>query len=89
MAVIVWEVTASFIERYLAEADGRDGPKVRTARAKTLLTVARNALLMVLAVMSTLVILSELGINIAPLLAGAGVTSTALRPWPHDRSSMP
>lgn len=78
VAVIVWEVTASFIERYLAETDARDGPRVRSARAKTLLTVARNALLVVLIVMSTLVILSELGINIAPLLAGAGVLGLAI-----------
>ncbi len=78
VAVIVWEVTASFIERYLAGADVRGGPKVRSARAKTLLTVARNALLVVLVVMSTLVILSELGINIAPLLAGAGVLGLAI-----------
>jgi len=78
VAVIVWEVTASSIERYLAAADTSGGPKVPSARAKTLLTVARNALLVVLVVMSTLVILSELGINIAPLLAGAGVLGLAI-----------
>ena len=78
VAVIVWEVTASFIERYLAEADVHGGHKVRSARAKTLLTVARNALLVVLVVMATLIILSELGINIAPLLAGAGVLGLAI-----------
>lgn len=77
-AVIVWELAASFIERYLAEPDARGGTRVRSARAKTLLTVARNALLVVLVVMSTLVILSELGINIAPLLAGAGVLGLAI-----------
>ncbi len=78
VAVIVWEVTASFIERYLSEADLRGGATARTARTKTLLNVARNALLVVLIVMSTLVILSELGINIAPLLAGAGVLGLAI-----------
>jgi moderate conductance mechanosensitive channel len=78
MAVIVWEIAASFIERYLAESNGPGGPKVRSARAKTLLTVARNALLVVLVVMSSLIILSELGINIAPLLAGAGVLGLAI-----------
>ena len=40
-----------------------------------LYTIARNALLVVLTVVSSLMILSELGLNIAPLLAGAGVVT--------------
>jgi len=38
----------------------------------------RNVLLVTISVLSALIILSELGINIAPLLAGAGVVGLAL-----------
>jgi small conductance mechanosensitive channel len=51
---------------------------VRSARARTLLPLIRNAFRVVLGVMVTLIVLSELGLNIAPLLAGAGVVGLAI-----------
>jgi small-conductance mechanosensitive channel len=45
---------------------------------RTLLPLARNVLLIVISVMAGLVILSEIGVNIAPLLAGAGVVGLAV-----------
>ena len=76
VALFVWEMAGGAIERYLA-ASG-DGGYQGTARTRTLLTVARNALMVLLVVIVTLMVLSELGVNIAPLLAGAGVVGLAV-----------
>jgi small conductance mechanosensitive channel len=78
IAFFVWEFASGGIENYLAETRPDGKMRVRSARTKTLLTVARNALLVVLTVVTMLMILSELGINIAPLLAGAGVVGLAI-----------
>jgi len=73
-AVVVWELVSGAIERYLSPAAGEE----RSARARTLLPLARSALFVVMAVMVALIVLSELGVNIAPLLAGAGVIGIAI-----------
>ena len=78
IAFFLWEFASGSIESYLAENDHNGQARARSARTKTLLTVARNALLVVLSVVTLLMILSELGINIAPLLAGAGVVGLAI-----------
>ncbi|HEY2111113.1 MAG TPA: mechanosensitive ion channel domain-containing protein, partial [Dongiaceae bacterium] len=49
-----------------------------SSRARTLLPLVRNALLIVISLLAGLTILSELGVNIAPLLAGAGVVGLAV-----------
>jgi small conductance mechanosensitive channel len=78
VAFFVWEFASGSIESYLAETNGDGQVRVRSARMKTLLTVARNALMIMLSVVTLLMILSELGLNIAPLLAGAGVVGLAI-----------
>lgn len=77
-ALVVWEVVAGAIERYLAATDGDGKMLQRSARIRTLLPLVRNALFIVLVVMVSLIVLSELGVNIAPLLAGAGVVGVAV-----------
>lgn len=78
VSVTIWELASSSIERYL-HATGQDGKAVeRSARAKTLLPLARNVLLVMMIVVVGMVILSEVGVNIAPLLAGAGVIGLAV-----------
>jgi len=52
-------------------------PSSRT-RQRTLLPLLRTAMLCVIVVMVTLIVLSQIGINIAPLLAGAGVVGLAI-----------
>ncbi len=78
IALLVWEAVSASIERYLSTTDADGNLVERSARIRTLLPLARNAVLLVLAVMVTLIVLSELGINIAPLLAGAGVVGLAI-----------
>jgi small conductance mechanosensitive channel len=78
VAALVLEILDAVIHRYLAPKDAYGRPVMRSARVRTLLPLLRNALRILLTVMVTLVVLSELGINIAPLLAGAGVVGLAI-----------
>jgi small conductance mechanosensitive channel len=75
LAFLTWELVSSVIERRLtATSSGR----ALSTRALTLLPLARTALRIALIVLVALVVLSELGVNIAPLLAGAGVVGLAV-----------
>ncbi|GGF39964.1 mechanosensitive ion channel protein MscS [Aliidongia dinghuensis] len=73
-----WEIFNAAVDRYLAGVDSRGQRVSRSARVRTLLPFARNAVWISLLLLVVLLILSELGINIAPLLAGAGVVGLAI-----------
>jgi small conductance mechanosensitive channel len=75
IAVIVWELSSTAIERRLQAAEREPGG---SARARTLLPLLRHILLMTLAAIVGLVALSQLGIDIGPLLAGAGIIGLAV-----------
>jgi small-conductance mechanosensitive channel len=78
ISVAAWELTSITIEHYLSATD-RNGARIeRSARMRTLLPLLRNALMVFLVTVVALTILSELGMNIAPLLAGAGVIGLAI-----------
>ncbi|WP_372397827.1 mechanosensitive ion channel domain-containing protein [Azospirillum sp. HJ39] len=77
-AIVAWEVVSALIEHFLRTTD-RNGTRIeRSARMRTLLPLLRNAFLILLVTMVSLISLSELGVNIAPLLAGAGVVGLAI-----------
>ena len=78
VTALVLEIMDAIIERYLGQKDSVGRVVVRSARARTLLPLLRNAFRVVVGVMVTLIVLSELGLNIAPLLAGAGVVGLAI-----------
>jgi len=73
LTIVLWELISAMIERYLSQ----DGGTV-SARAKTLLPLLRTSLLIVLVTIVVMVSLAELGLNIGPLLAGAGVVGLAI-----------
>ncbi len=77
-ALVVWELISAAIERYLQATNEDGGEVARSQRIRTLLPLLRNFVLVVLAVIVTLTVLSEVGVNIAPLLAGAGVVGLAV-----------
>ena len=77
IAIAAWEILNALLERYAATAFGPASGR-RSARGRTIITLVQRVLLIVLAVVVGLVILSEAGINIAPLLAGAGVVGLAV-----------
>lgn len=78
VAVMVWEGFNGAIERYLARTDTSGRPVARSARARTLLPLLRNALTFVLILIVALIVLSQLGVEVAPLIAGAGVVGVAI-----------
>ncbi|MBT3359984.1 MAG: mechanosensitive ion channel [Rhodospirillales bacterium] len=77
-ALILWEGVSTAIERYLSRTDPDGNVIERGARARTLLPLLRNVIMVVLLVVVTLIVLAEIGINIGPLLAGAGVIGLAV-----------
>ena len=75
-SAIGWTLLASLIENRLAsDIHGRPLPG---ARARTLLTLFRNALAVIISTITVMILLSEVGVNIAPLLAGAGALGLAI-----------
>ena len=78
LALIFWEAVNTGVERYLDRTDAQGNMVERSARIRTLLPLLRKVAITVLAVMVSLIVLSELGINIGPLLAGAGVIGLAV-----------
>ena len=75
LAIGAWLGLASLIEHKLNPETGTGEPD---ARAKTLLTLFRNALAIALVTITAMIVLAEIGINIGPLIAGAGVLGLAI-----------
>ncbi|HET6158014.1 MAG TPA: mechanosensitive ion channel domain-containing protein [Dongiaceae bacterium] len=78
IALASWEIAGGLITAHLNRRDETGNSIIRSARIRTLLPLIRNALLIVISVMAGLIILSEIGVDIAPLLAGAGVVGLAI-----------
>ncbi len=73
IALTTWLVVTGMIESKLNSDKG-----MPSARMQTLLALFRSAIAIVLLVITAMIILSELGVNIGPLLAGAGVLGLAV-----------
>jgi small conductance mechanosensitive channel len=76
VALVVWEILSAAIERNLAALE-QAGVPARNRR-RTLLPLLRTTMLCIIVMIAGLTVLSQLGINIAPLLAGAGVVGLAV-----------
>jgi len=77
LAIAVWEAVNAAIQSHLGKLQ-REAQTARSARLRTLLPLLRTTLLVAIAVVAGLMILSEIGVNIAPLLAGAGIIGVAI-----------
>ena len=85
-AYVAWELTRLAIDRHLQTVGG--GPKLPGtdddseaapgSRLQTILPMLRTAFGAVIAVIAVLTVLSRLGVDIAPLIAGAGVFGLAI-----------
>src|SRR3546814_1263159 len=82
IADFAWHVAKALIDRKLVEEQAAALPDTDAARRKsrlrTLLPILENVFLAVLLIIATLMILSALGVEIGPLIAGAGVAGVAL-----------
>jgi small-conductance mechanosensitive channel len=76
-AFVVWEAVNIVIQIHL-ETLRRDAQVARSARLRTLLPLIRTTLAITVVVVAGLMVLSEIGVNIAPLLAGAGIVGVAI-----------
>lgn len=75
---LVYEFFSSVVDHHLTPRKSGGRVVEVSARARTLLPMIRNALFVVLLSILGVVVLSEAGVNIAPLLAGAGVLGVAV-----------
>ncbi|MCC0038759.1 MAG: mechanosensitive ion channel [Brucellaceae bacterium] len=73
-AFLLWLVVVSWIDFRLHPQAGRKP----NSRERTLLMLIRNAVTIAILVFATMFSLSEMGINIAPLIASAGVIGLAI-----------
>jgi small-conductance mechanosensitive channel len=73
LAAFVWEGISMALSKMLKGAE-----EGNAARIGTLLPLIRNIAFVVFAGLFGLIVLSELGINVAPLLAGAGIVGVAV-----------
>jgi small conductance mechanosensitive channel len=74
VCIVLHVVVASWVEYRLNTSIG----KTPTAREKTLLNLFKNAFTIALVVFGLMLALAQIGVNIAPLLAGAGVIGLAI-----------
>lgn len=70
----LWLIIMSWVDLRILEGEG----KIVSSRTKTLFKLFSNVISILMIVMFTLLALSELGIQIAPLIAGAGVVGLAV-----------
>ena len=82
VADLIWQVVKTLIDRRLAQAQAHPRRAARRLSGRrglrTLLPIFRNVVFVVLAVVAVLMALSALGVEIGPLIAGAGIVGVAI-----------
>lgn len=78
----IWQLAKAYIARKLHDSDTEDAltttDLARHSRLRTLLPVLRNTLAAGLVCIAALTVLSQMGVEIGPLIAGAGVVGVAI-----------
>ncbi len=74
VALLVWELANAAMQRRLT----RLSRGAQAARVLTLMPILRTVLLIGICIVAGLIVLSDIGVNTAPLLAGAGVVGIAI-----------
>lgn len=74
----IYESFSNAIERHLNKRDSDGNVVQASARTRTLLPMIRNTAFIIFALIVGMVVLSEAGISIGPLIAGAGVIGVAI-----------
>jgi moderate conductance mechanosensitive channel len=77
VALAIWESCNAAMDRHLARL-ARESHYMRAARLRTLLPMLRTTLMLTILTVVGLTALSAVGVNIAPLLAGAGIVGIAI-----------
>lgn len=77
VALAIWEAVNAGLDQHLMRLS-REGRYARATRLRTFLPMFRTTLLTIILTVVALTALSALGVNIAPLLAGAGIIGIAI-----------
>jgi len=75
---MVWVVLDTAIQEALKPPVSKRSARQPSTRVKTILPLLRNAIKIVLVVICAITTMANLGINVAPFLAGAGVVGLAI-----------
>lgn len=78
IAVVIWETVNIATEHYLSKSNKPEHTPEHRIRLRTLLPLVRKVLMVVLSVMVVMIMLSEFGVDIGPLMAGAGIIGLAV-----------
>ncbi|MBC06759.1 mechanosensitive ion channel family protein [Thalassospira sp.] len=82
IADLIWSLIKAFLDERMSASNqgnaGDEGGGSGLSRVETLLPLLKNFALTVIIIMVTMVTLSALGVDIGPLIAGAGVVGLAL-----------
>jgi small conductance mechanosensitive channel len=76
--LLIWELSSAAIDHYLEAVDETGARIQRSGRMRTLLPLLRTALVVLIAIVSLLHTMSVMGVDLAPLLATAGVIGIAI-----------
>lgn len=75
---LLYEALHKAIDRHLNKVDPETKKQIASGRARTLLPMVRTSMFILFSAIALLMSLSAIGVNIAPLLAGAGVLGVAI-----------
>ncbi|MEX2648416.1 MAG: mechanosensitive ion channel family protein [Alphaproteobacteria bacterium] len=78
LAYAAWQGLRFALDRHLKPLGAPGEAVAPSSRLRTLLPLIRNFALIVLVVLTALIVLSSIGLDIGPLLAGAGVVGLAI-----------
>lgn len=78
LAWLVWIFADTAIQRALTSSARSRGRRVNQARAQTITPMIRNVIFVTILIIAVIAGLANLGVNVTPLLAGAGVIGLAV-----------
>ncbi|HTP82109.1 MAG TPA: mechanosensitive ion channel domain-containing protein [Alphaproteobacteria bacterium] len=78
VALAIWEATNATLERYIHQLERETNGYRRAARLRTIMPLIQRVVIILLAVLCGMVVLSELGLNIGPLIAAGGAVGIAV-----------
>ncbi|HYM32138.1 MAG TPA: mechanosensitive ion channel family protein, partial [Candidatus Cybelea sp.] len=78
LAFAAWEFIEALLHRHLSPREVGGTVEEASARLRTLLPLLRTVTLFALVAIAAMVVLSSIGVDIGPLLAGAGVIGLAI-----------
>ncbi|APE31615.1 mechanosensitive ion channel protein MscS [Halomonas aestuarii] len=78
LAWLIWIFADTAIQRALTSPARARGRRVNLARAQTITPMIRNIIFATIVIIASIVGLANIGVNVTPLLAGAGVIGLAI-----------